>query len=147
MTNLLSQFEVYDSVEEAITAAYLGKRYCRSAEGDTRPLILCIYDSFDMCTFLRELLCSSGYNALTAGNVSDGRVLLKATKAKLLVISAHLQLCHGQPTKKMLEEIDPEVSIMFLDEGFGSGDPGDSAEKLLTAIGSWCGKHAAARMG
>jgi anti-sigma B factor antagonist len=29
MTNLLSQFETYDSVEEAITAAYLGSRYSR----------------------------------------------------------------------------------------------------------------------
>ena len=74
-------------MEEAITAAYLGPRYCRGADGDKRPLVLCIYDSFDMCTFLRELLCSAGYNALTAGNVSDGRVLMKATKAKLVVIS------------------------------------------------------------
>ena len=29
MTKLLSQFETYDSVEEAITAAYLGSRYSR----------------------------------------------------------------------------------------------------------------------
>lgn len=144
MTNLLSQFEVYNSVEEAITAAYLGPRYCRGAEGDLRPLILCIYDSFDVCTFLREMLCSAGYNALTAGNVSDGRVLLKATKAKLVVLSAHLQMCHGQPTKKLLEEIDPAVSILLLDESFGSGDPGESAEKLLKAIGNWCGEHASA---
>ena len=143
MTNLFSQFEVYDSVEEAITAAYLGKRYCRGAEGDARPLILCIYDSFDMCTFLRELLCSSGYNALTAGNVSDGRVLLKATKAKLVVLSAHLQMCHGHPTRKLLEEVDPTVSLLVLDEHFGA-DPGESAEKLLNAVGSWCGKHAGA---
>jgi anti-anti-sigma factor len=146
MTNLLSQFEVYGSVEEAITAAYLRHRYCRGAEGNTRPLILCIYDSFDMCTFLRELLCSTGYNALTAGNVSDGRVLLKATKAKLVVISSHLQMCHGQPTKRLLEEIDPAISILILEEDFGSGDPGESAEKLLNSIGEWCGKHAAAGM-
>jgi DNA-binding NtrC family response regulator len=97
-----------------------------------------------MCTFLRELLCSTGYNALTAGNVSDGRVLLKATKAKLVVISSHLQMCHGQPTKRLLEEIDPTISILVLEEGFGSGDPGESAEKLLNAIGDWCCKHATA---
>jgi anti-sigma B factor antagonist len=144
MTNLISQFELYESVEEAITAAYLGSRYSRGCDGDSRPLILCVYDSFDMCTFLRELLCSAGYNALTAANVSDARVLLKATKAKLVVLSAHLQLCHGQPTDRLLHEIDPSVSIMLLEDNFGSQDPGEAAEKLLIALADRCGKPAAA---
>ncbi len=42
MTHLLAQFETYDSVEEAITAAYLGSRYSRGKAGDARPRILCI---------------------------------------------------------------------------------------------------------
>ena len=143
MTNLITQFNLYDSVEEAITAAYLGSRYSRGCD-DSRPLILCVYDSFDMCTFLRELLCSAGYNALTAANVSDARVLLKATKAKLVVLSAHLQLCHGQPTNRLLHEVDPSVSIMVLEENFASQDPGEAAEKLLNALGERYGKQAAA---
>jgi anti-sigma B factor antagonist len=143
MTNLITQFHLYESSEEAITAAYLGSRFLRNEEGDTRPLILCVYDSFDMCTFLRELLCSAGYNALTAANVSDARVLLKATKAKLVVLSAHLQLCHGQSTKKLLQEVDPTISIMVLEENFGTQDPGEAAEKLLMALGEY-GKPATA---
>jgi anti-sigma B factor antagonist len=136
MTNLLSQFETYESVEEAITAAYLGSRYSRGKGGDARPPILCVYDSTDVCTFLREVLCSAGYNALTAGNVSDARVLLKATKAKLVVISAHLQSSHGHPTRQLLEEIDPGVSLLILDENFATQDPGEAAEKLLSSVGS-----------
>lgn len=143
MTSLISQFELYESVEEAITAAYLGSRYSRGCD-DSRPLILCVYDSFDMCTFLRELLCSAGYNALTAANVSDARVLLKATKAKLVVLSSHLQLCHGQPTDRLLHEIDPSVSIMLLEDSFATQDPGEAAEKLLSALGQRYGKQAAA---
>ena len=88
LTKLLSQFETYDSVEEAITAAYLGSRYSRGKMGDARPRILCVYDSTDVCTFLRELLCSAGYNALTAATVEDARVLLRATKAKLVAFCA-----------------------------------------------------------
>ena len=42
MTNLDSQFEIYDSVEEAITAAYLGSRYSRGKTGDARPRMLCV---------------------------------------------------------------------------------------------------------
>src|ERR1700686_3336860 len=137
MTGLLAQFETYDSVEEAITAAYLGSRYSRGKMGDARPRMLCVYDSTDVCTFLREVLCSAGYNALTAANVDDARVLLRATKAKLVVISARLQSVHGKPTRKALEEIDPAVSLLILDENFATQDPGEAAEKLLSEVGRW----------
>lgn len=144
MTHLISQFEIHESVEEAIVAAYLGSKYTRGRDGDNRPLLLCVYDSFDMCTFLREILCSAGYNALTAANVSDARVLLKATKAKMVVLSSHLQLCHGQPTKKLLEEVNPAVSIFVLDEHFANQDPGEAAEGLLNAIEARWPKQAGA---
>jgi anti-sigma B factor antagonist len=136
MTNLLSQFETYDSVEEAITAAYLGSRYSRAKTGDARPRMLCVYESTDVGTFLREVLCSAGYNAMTTANVDDARILLKATKAKLVVLSSRLQSVHGKPTQKSLEEIDPAVSVLVLDENFASQDPGEAAEKLLSSVGS-----------
>jgi anti-sigma B factor antagonist len=48
LTSLLSQFEIYASVEEAITAAYLGSRYSLGKTGDARPTILCVYTSTDV---------------------------------------------------------------------------------------------------
>jgi anti-sigma B factor antagonist len=137
MTNLLSQFEIYDSVEEAITAAYLGSRYSRAKTGDPRQRMLCVYESTDVGTFLREVLCSAGYNALTTASVDDARILLKATKAKLVVLSARLQSVRGKPTRTALEEIDPAVSLLILDENFASQDPGEAAEKLLSGVGNW----------
>ena len=136
MTSLISQFEAYDSVEEAITAAYLGSRYSRAKAGDARPRILCVYESSDVCTFLREVLCGAGYNALTTASIDDARILLKATKAKMVVISARMQSSYGKPTRKALEEIDPAVSLLVLDENFAAQDPGEAAEKLLSQIGS-----------
>jgi anti-sigma B factor antagonist len=136
MTSLLSQFETYDTIEEAITAAYLGSRYSRAKAGDTRPRILCVYDSTDVRTFLREVLCSAGYNALTTATIDDALILLKATKAKLVVIPARMQSVHGKPTRKSLEEIDPAVSLLILDEGFATQDPGEAAEKLLSDVRS-----------
>ena len=54
MTNLLSQFETYDSVEEAITAAYLGSRYSRGKTGDARPRMLCLPESsVELCRIAR----------------------------------------------------------------------------------------------
>lgn len=137
MTSLLSQFETYDSVEEAITAAYLGSRYSRGKVGDARPRMLCVYESTDVCAFLREVLCSAGYNALTTATVDDARVLLKATKAKLVVISPRLQSVHGKPTRQAFEEIDPAVSLLILDENFSTQDPGEAAEKLLGDVARW----------
>jgi anti-sigma B factor antagonist len=137
MTGLLSQFETYDTIEEAITAAYLGSRYSRGKTGDERPRMLCVCESTDVGVFLREVLCSAGYNAITTASVDDARILLKATKAKLVLVSARIQSIHGKPTRRALEEIDPGVSLLFLDNDFASQDPGEAAEKLLTAVGSW----------
>jgi len=136
MTGLLSQFETYDSVEEAITAAYLGSRYSRGKTGDARPRMLCVYESTDVRTFLREVLCSAGYNALTTATVDDALILLKATKAKLVVIPARMQSVHGKPTRQVLEAIDPAVALLILDEDFATQDPGEAAEKLLSGVGS-----------
>lgn len=136
MTNLHTQFEIYDSVEEAITAAYLGSRYSRAKSGDARPRMLCVYESTDVGTFMREVLCSAGYNAMTTANVDDARILLKATKAKLVVISARLQSVRGKSTRTALEEIDPAVSLFVLEDNFASQDPGEAAEKLLSGVGS-----------
>ncbi|MFZ3341237.1 MAG: STAS domain-containing protein, partial [Terriglobales bacterium] len=136
MTGLVKQFEIYEAVEEAITAAYLGSRYSKGLTGDARPRILCIYESNDVCTFLREVLCSAGYNALTTMSIDDARILLKATKAKQVILSAKLQTVYGKSTKKMLEEIDPQVKIMVLDDNFAAQDPGEAAEKLLAQLGT-----------
>jgi anti-sigma B factor antagonist len=136
LTNLLAQFEVYDSIEEAITAAYLGSRYSRGKTGDSRQCLLCVYASSDVCTFLREVLCSAGYNALTTTSIDDAQILLKATKAKLVVVSARIQSVHGKPIRKALEEIDPSVGLLILDENFATDDPGEAAEKLLSGVSS-----------
>lgn len=140
MTNLASHFELYDTVEEAITAAYLGSRYSRGKVGDERSRILCVYESTDVRTFMREVLCGAGYNALTTASIEDARILLKATKAKLVVISARMQASYGKPTVKVLEEIDPAVAVVVLDDNFATQDPGDAAEKLLSCVCSQPGK-------
>lgn len=136
MTNLLSLFETYESVAEAITAAYLGSRYSKDKSGDAQFRVLCVYDSVDVRTFLREVLCRAGYNVLTTANVEDAKILLKATKAKLVVLGANMQSVHGKPARKTFEEIDPAVSLLLLDEHFAELDPGEAAVKLLESLRS-----------
>ena len=135
LTNLLTQFETYETLEEAITAAYLGSRYSRGKTGDARPRMLCVYPSNDVSAFLREVLCSAGYNAMVTTTADDAQILLKATKAKLVVASARIQMVRGKPIARALQEIDPAVSLLVLDENFATQDPGEAAEKLLDDVG------------
>jgi anti-anti-sigma factor len=134
LTHLLPQFETYDSIEEAITAAYLGSRYSRGKAGDARPRMLCVYASTDVCAFLREVLCNAGFNALTTTAVEDAQILLKATQAKLVVLSGKIQFLRGRPIREALQEIVPDVRFVVLDENFSSQDPGEAAERLLNDV-------------
>jgi len=136
LTHLLQQFELYDSIEEAITAAYLGSRYSRGRAGDARPRMLCVYPSTDVCAFLREILCSADFNAITTTSVDDAQILLRATKAKLVVVSAKIQTLRGKPLRQALQEAAPDVKFLILDENFHTQDPGEAAEKLLNDVNS-----------
>ena len=134
LTHLIGQFETYDSIEEAITAAYLGSRYSRGKSGDARPRVVCAYPSLDVCAFLREILCGAGFNALTTTAVDDAPILLKATKAKLVVISVRIRIVRGRPIRQAFQEIVSDVQILTLDEEFATQDPGEAAEKLLKDV-------------
>lgn len=134
LTHLSSQFEIYDSIEEAITAAYLGSRYSRGKSGDSRPRLLCVYASLDVCTFLREVLCAAGFNALTTAAVEDAPILLKATKAKLVIVSGKIQMLRGRPIRTALQELVPDVRLLVLEENFAGQDPGEAAERLLSEV-------------
>jgi anti-anti-sigma factor len=134
MTSLLPMFETYDSEAEAIMAAYLGSRYSKNKSGSIQSRVLCVYDSVNVRTFLQEVLCRAGYSALTAGNVSDAKILLKATKAKLVILGANMQAPRGTSAKKIFEEIDPAVSVVVLGEDFERRDPGECAAELLDSI-------------
>jgi len=136
MTNLMTLFEVYDSTEEAITAAYLGSRYSKGKIGDTRPRVLCIVDSGDVRALMREVLFSAGYNGVVTAKIEDAKILLKAMKAKTVVLSAHAQSSDHRTAQQVLHEIDPEIRFVVLDETFAAQDPGEAMQKLLASLGT-----------
>lgn len=134
LTHLLPQFETYDSIEEAITAAYLGSRYSRGKAGDSRPRMLCVYASTDVCAFLREILCAGGFNAITTTSVDDAYILLKATKAKVVVLSGRIQMLRGRPIRQAFQELVPDARFIVLEDNFHTQDPGEAVEKLMNAV-------------
>jgi anti-sigma B factor antagonist len=136
ITNLLSLFETYDSMSEAIMAAYLGSRYSKEQSDCAQFRILCVYDATDVRTFLLEVLCRAGYNVLPTANVEDAAMLLKMTKARLVIFGANMRSVRGKPTREILGEIDASVSLLMLDEHFSEKDPADAATELLESVRS-----------
>src|ERR1019366_3332008 len=95
----------------------------------------------DVRTLLREVLNRAGYKAVTTGNMHDAKILLKATKAKLVVVGANMQTVQGESTKTAMEQIDPATSLAALEADFAAQDPGGPAIKLLEAIRSRAGAN------
>jgi len=96
--------------------------------------MICVFPSLDVCAFLREILCNAGFNALTTTTLEDAPILLKATKAKVVVISPRMQIVRGKPARQAFQEIVPDVRILTLEDNFASQDPGEAAEKLLADV-------------
>lgn len=134
MTNLISLFEVYDALEEAITASYLGSRYSKAKDGDTRPRVVGLIDSSDVRALLRELLPAAGYNAIVTSQLEDAKMLLRALKASTVVLSSNMHSHEGRPAQQALKEINPAISFVMLDEGFATQDPGEAMQKLLASL-------------
>ena len=78
-----------------------------------------------------RIFCAAGYNALTTTAVEDAPILLKATKARLVIVSSRIQMLRGKPIRAVLQEIVPDVRLLPLDDQFAALDPGEAAEKLL----------------
>lgn len=135
MTSIIKLLEVYDSLEEAITAAYLGSRYSKGQTGDNRPRVLCLIDSGDLRALLREVLHAEGYNAVATGKLEDAKILLKAMKAKTVVLSTKAHSVDGRSAREALQAIDPTVKFVPLDAEFATQDPGEAAQKLLAVLG------------
>jgi hypothetical protein len=51
-----------------------------------------------------------------------------------VLISPRLQTSFGEPTRKIMEEIDPGVAVGVLEENFASQDPDEAAETVLKCL-------------
>jgi hypothetical protein len=59
--------------------------------------------------FLARGVVSRGYSVLPTAKVEDAAILLKMTKAKLVILGANMRSGRGKPTREILGEIDPSI--------------------------------------
>ena len=130
VTRLGGVLPPYQSELEAITAFYT------SVEADTpwAPLevdVLCVHSSLDVLVYAREVLKHAGYGVGTASNVSDARVLLRATRPRVLLIDSDSRARLAALTG---EDPATQLAVVGWPADFSTEDPGDAAHQLLSEV-------------
>src|SRR5688572_22574191 len=90
VSRLKAVLQPFDSEDTAIAAAHGSGR-----ENFSAPDVLCVDESEDVLAYLRELLRSDGHRAMTASNLPDALILLKATRPRVVVIGASARAASG----------------------------------------------------
>jgi anti-anti-sigma factor len=93
--------------------------------------VLCVHSSLDVLAYAREVLKQAGYGVASASNVSDARVLLRATAPLVLVIDAESQARLAALTG---EEPARRSAVVGWPADFSTEDAGAAAHELLAAV-------------
>ena len=129
ITNLRTILESHESEVEAVSAFY---ERARQKEGVARSgaKLLVVDHSEDVLALLRELLRHAGYAPVTTGNLSDARVLAKATKPALVVMGPGVTPENAQSIRNAIGN----TPVITLASTFGNLEASAAAEQVLAAV-------------
>jgi anti-sigma B factor antagonist len=134
ITKLATVFDSYESEDDAIAAFYQRAKRPGTSLPFLPANILCVEKSVDLLTYIGELLRQAGFSVLTVDNLSDALILLKATRPKLVVVSAELRSARGMWTAETFNKLIDALSVIELPVEFGSHDPSETGQQLLDRI-------------
>ena len=132
VTRLKAVFQPFESETDSIVEMHRGSRADRAFEN---PEVLCVESSPDVLAYLRELLKNAGYRALTAANLPDALILLKATRPKVVVIGADLRAARDTRAAQEFNRAADAIQVVELPTGFSGHDAADAAKHVLEALG------------
>ena len=96
--------------------------------------ILCADTSSNVLAYLRGLLKEAGYIVVTADNLYDGHILLKAMRPRVVVVGAGLHALRGTASADGFHRQLPANGVVVLPASFSSLDAGDAAATLLGQV-------------
>jgi anti-sigma B factor antagonist len=133
LTRLGTIFDRHDSVEQAIAAFYQGATSAGTSDRLNTD-ILCVEHSADVLAFVRELLKQAGYGVMTATNLPDALILLKATRPKVLVIGADLRSARDTSAAATFNHLADARTVVELPPDFSSRDAGQAGQHVLDQV-------------
>jgi len=134
ITKLATVFDSYESEADAIAAFY------ETAKRPDTPLpfhpanILCVEKSVDLLNYIGELLRQAGLRAITVDNLPDALILLKATRPKLVVVSAALRSDRDTGIAEIFNDLADALPVIELPVDFGSHDPSETGQQLVDRV-------------
>jgi anti-anti-sigma factor len=130
VTKLDGVLATYESEPDAITAFYAPDK-ADDPWASPKVDVLCVHPSLDVLAYVREVLKQSGYGVATASNVSDARVLLRATTPRVMVIDSDWQ---ARLATLIGEDPATQLALVPWPADFSTQNPGDAAQQLLAEV-------------
>lgn len=134
VTRLQSVFDTHASDAEAVAAFYRDAESAASSPDRLATDILCVAPSLDVIAYLREVLRQAGHGVMTSDNLPDALMLLRATRPRLIVMSAELRDARNSPAAGAFREIAANVPVIELPPDFSHRDAGAAARRLLEQV-------------
>jgi anti-sigma B factor antagonist len=131
-TRLASVFDMFATADQAI--ASFGRRSAVVAYPIGAPEILCVDRSADVLAYLRELLKHAGYQAITANNIPDALMLLRATQPKVVVVGSGVR---SQPATSAMDTFNSMAAaraVVELPANFSFDDASEVGRRLVEQI-------------
>jgi anti-anti-sigma factor len=127
-TKLNTILNAYDTEVDAIAA------FCAPADSVEAPPsldidIVCVDRSADILAYLREVLRRAGYGVTTTTNVADSRILIRATRPKVVVVGSGMR-------SLLADELSGHSRVVELSAHFSTDDAGEAAQQVLDQVGA-----------
>ena len=132
ITRLDGVFRPYLAEADAIALAHDDAHAGDSESAGAR--ILCTDTSPNLLAYLRGLLKEAGHRVVTADNLYDGEILLKAMRPAVVVVGAALYGLRGTRSADEFHRRLPPGGVVVLPAAFSSDDAGEAASTLLGEI-------------
>ena len=133
VTKLETVFDVHRSETDALAAFY---RDARTTQAPDRLAtdILCVAPSVDVIAYLRAVLRQAGHGVMTSDNLPDALMLVRATRPRLIVMSADLRAARNTQAADAFADIASTLRVIELPPDFSHRDAGMAARRLLEQV-------------
>jgi anti-sigma B factor antagonist len=134
ITHLEPLFESYELEEQAIASFYQRPKSAEAQFPFLRANVLCVVRSADVLTYIREVLRHSGYATVTADNLPDAMMLLKATRPRLVITTPDLRSARDTSTAQAFNHLLDATAVIELPADVSTTDAADTAQDLLAQV-------------
>ena len=133
ITRLATVFDCHESEADAIAAFYRQSPASSRPSQFVAPTILCVEQSADVLTYLREVLQQAGFSVTTTDNLPDAVTLLKATTPKVAVVAADMR-GGGTGIVDTFNRLLEKVSVVEVSCDLARADPSETGPHLVERV-------------